>query len=132
MWNKQRFICLGLFLMFLVSFLTEGYAQESKKFTTGAFVNVNRLDTDLQRGVSTKMDVQRVLGAPKGMGGAIVPVYHLHRELWYYEDIEMKDMKKVEGVFKVNMRQQVLFITFDKGVYDGYFWFTNVSEDKAR
>ena len=132
MWNKQRSICLGLFLMFLVSFLTEGYAQESKKFTTGAFVNVNRLDTDLQRGVSTKMDVQRVLGAPKGMGGAIVPVYRMHRELWYYEDIEMKDMKKVEGVFKVNMRQQVLFITFDKGVYDGYFWFTNVSEYKAR
>jgi|MudIll2142460700_1097286.scaffolds.fasta_scaffold142388_2 hypothetical protein len=134
MWKKKRFTCLGLFLIFLASFIPAGYAQEleSMKFSTGAFINVNRLDTDLQRGVSTKMDVQRVLGAPKGMGGAIVPVYRLHREFWYYEDIEMKDIKKVEGVYKANMRQQVLFITFDKGVYDGYMWFTNVSEEKAK
>ncbi len=134
MWNKQRFTCLGLFLIFLVYFIPAGYAQESKKFSTGAFVNVNRLDTDLQRGVSTKMDVRRVLGAPKGMGGAIIPAYRMPREFWYYEDIEMemKDIKKEEGVYKVNMRQQVLFVVFDKGVYDGYMWFTNVSKDKAQ
>ena len=132
MWREKWFILLGLFLIFWVSFITGGYAQEGKKVTTGAFVQVDRLDTDLQKGVSTKMDVQRVFGAPKGMGGAIVPVYRLHREFWYYEDIEMKDIKKVEGVYKANMRQQVLFITFDKGVYDGYMWFTNVSEEKAK
>jgi hypothetical protein len=78
------------------------------------------------------MDVRRVLGAPKGMGGAIIPAYRMQREFWYYEDIEMKDIKKVEGVLKVNMRQQVLFVSFDKGVYDGYMWFTNVSEDKPQ
>jgi len=132
MWNKQRFTCLGLFLISLVYFIPAGYAQEVMKFTTGAFVNVNRLDTDLQRGVSTKMDVRRVLGPPKGMGGAIIPAYRMQREFWYYEDIEMKDIKKVEGVYKLNMRQQVLFVVFDKGVYDGYMWFTNVSEDKAQ
>lgn len=132
MWNKQRFTCLGLFLIFLVYFTPAGYAQEVKKVTTGAFVHVNRLDTDLQRGVSTKMDVRRVLGAPKGTGGAIIPTDPKHREIWYYEDIEMKDIKKEEGVFKVNMRQQVLFVVFDKGVYDGYMWFTNVGEAKAR
>jgi hypothetical protein len=132
MWKKKRFTCLGLFLIFLVYFIPVGYAQEFKKFSTGAFVNVNRLDTDLQRGVSTKMDVRRVLGAPKGMGGAIIPAYRMQREFWYYEDIEMKDIKKVEGVLKVNMRQQVLFVSFDKGVYDGYMWFTNVSEDKPQ
>jgi hypothetical protein len=134
MWKKQRFTCLGLFLIFLVYFIPAGYAQEVKKFTTGAFVHVNRLDTDLQRRVSTKMDVRRVLGAPKGIGGAIIPSDpdHKHREFWYYEDIEMKDIRKEEGVYKVNMRQQVLFVVFDKGVYDGYMWFTNVSEDKAQ
>jgi len=70
MWKKKRFTCSGVFLIFLVSFISAGYAEEleSMKFSTGTFININRLDTDLQRGVSTKIDVQRVLGAPKGMG----------------------------------------------------------------
>lgn len=132
MWRKEWFIFLGLCLIPLACFTLGGCVKEVTKVTTGAFINVNRLDTELQKGVSTKMDVQRVLGAPKGMGGAIIPTDPKHREIWYYEDIEMKDIKKEEGVLKMNMRQQVLFVVFDKGVYDGYMWFTNVGEAEAR
>jgi len=132
MCRKQWFILLGLFLIFLVSFITGGYAQEGKKVTTGAFVKVNHLDTDLQKGVSTKMDVQRMLGAPNGMGGASLPTDPKQREVWYYENIEMRDIKREEGVIKVNMRQQVLLVFFEKGVYDGYMWFTNVGKVEAR
>lgn len=130
--RKQRFIRLGLCLIPLACFILGGCVKRVTKVTTGAFVHVNRLDTELKRGVSTKMDVRRVLGAPKGMGGALMPTDPKHREIWYYEDIEMKDMTKEEGKIKVNMRQQVLFVVFDKGVYDGYMWFTNVGEAEAR
>lgn len=132
MWKRRWCTYFGLFLIFSVSFITGGYAQEGKKFTTGAFVNVNRLDTDLQRGVSTKMDVRQMLGAPNGMGGASLPTDPKQREVWYYASIEMKDMKREEGVFKVNMRQQVLLVFFEKGVYDGYMWFTNTGKAEAR
>jgi hypothetical protein len=134
MWRKQWCTCLGLFLIFLLSFITGGYAQEGKKVTTGAFVQVNRLDTDLQKGVSTKMDVRQMLGAPNGMGGAIFTIDPKQREIWYYEnvEVEMKDIKREEGVFKVNVRQQVLLVFFEKGVYDGYMWFTNTGKAEAR
>jgi hypothetical protein len=132
MWRKQWFIFLGLCLIFLFSFITGGYAQEGKKVITGAFVQVNRLDTDLQKGVSTKMDVRQMLGAPNGMGGAIFAIDPKQREIWYYESVEMKDIKREEGVIKVNVQQQVLLVFFEKGVYDGYMWFTNTGKAEAR
>ena len=132
MWGKQWYICLGLFLIFLFSFIMGGYAQEGKKVTTGAFVQVNRLDTDLQKAVSTKMDVRQMLGAPNGMGGAIFTIDPKQREIWYYENVEMKDFKREEGVIKVDVRQQVLLVFFEKGVYDGYMWFTNTGKAEAR
>jgi len=132
MWREKWFILLGLFLIFWVSFITGGYAQEGKKVTTGAFVQVDRLDTDLQKGVSTKMDVRQMLGAPNGMGGAIFTIDPKQREIWYYENVQMKDIKREEGVIKMNMQQQVLLVFFEKGVYDGYMWFTNTGKAEAR
>ena len=132
MWRKEWFIFLGLCLIPLVCFILGGCVKEVTQVTTGAFVNVNRLDTELQKGVSTKMEVQRMLGAPNGMGGASLPTDPKQREVWYYENIEMKDIKREEGVIKVNMRQQVLLVFFEKGVYDGYMWFTNVGKVEAR
>jgi len=116
----------------LFSFIMGGSAQEGKKVTTGAFVQVNRLDTDLQKAVSTKMDVRQMLGAPNGMGDAIFTIDPKQREIWYYENVEMKDFKREEGVIKVDVRQQVLLVFFEKGVYDGYMWFTNTGKAEAR
>ena len=60
-----------------------------KRMTTGAFTQVAGIESELKRGVSTKEDVRRVLGAPKGGGSAIVPPDRQQREVWFYEDIEV-------------------------------------------
>ncbi|MGE5303834.1 MAG: hypothetical protein ACM3TN_10940 [Alphaproteobacteria bacterium] len=103
-----------------------GCGATAPTITTGAFTQVARLETDLHRGVSTKMDVQRILGVPKGFGGAILPTDPREREVWYYEDIEITGMSsETGGVIRANMRQQVLNVFFQNGVFDGFMWFSN-------
>lgn len=116
--------------MLLAVTLVAGCAP--KKVTTGAFTQLSRLESELQRGVSTKMDVQRVLGAPDGFGSAALPVgpkfsFDLTlREVWYYSDIEVTGMKgEGGGVIRLNVRQQILLVYFDEGVFDGFMWFSN-------
>ncbi len=96
------------------------------KFTTGAFTQVNRLESDLQRGTSTKMDVRRVLGAPKGMGNAVFHPDPTPRAVWFYDDLEMTDSQSVGGgVLQVWIRQQILLVYFKDEVFDGFMWFSN-------
>ena len=68
--NQKR--CQGWFVPLVIVFLCHILVGCAPKVTTGAFTNTGGLDNQLQRGVSTKMDVQRVLGAPNGYGGAIL------------------------------------------------------------
>lgn len=129
MCNKRKFgrwVFLTIFLFYLLPGCTP------QKVTTGAFTKIGRLDQQLQRGVSTKMDVQRVLGAPNGFGGAILPTDLKPREVWYYEDVEGKDFKMKGDIMIMNMRQQILLIFFERGVFDGYMWSTNVGKAEAR
>jgi len=123
---------LSLVLAFLASVLVAGCAA-SQKVTTGAFVQVNLLDTEFRRGVSTKMDVQRVLGAPKGFGSAVLPTDPNPREVWFYDDIELTDFKSEgQGMLRVNVRQQVLLVFFEKGVFDGFMWFSNAGKAEGK
>lgn len=108
---------------FLLSIaLMSGCAQ---KVTTGGFPHVNRIEVELKRGVSTKADVQRLLGVPKGLGSSILPTDPRQREVWLYDDVETTDFKgEGGGVLRVNVRQQILLVFFDKEVFDGFMWFT--------
>ncbi len=112
---------------------------------SGVFRAVQAVEAQLKRGVSTKADVQQLLGVPNGSGAALLPTPEFNREralkaseagffsssdfgqkeLWYYEDIEITDLKSTEGVYVANMRQQLLLIFFKGDVFDGYFWTTN-------
>jgi hypothetical protein len=119
-----------LFSLLLASMLVAGCAP--KKATTGAFAEIGGLESKLQRKVSTKRDVQRVLGPPDGFGSAYLPVGPKlsfdpkPREVWYYSDIELTGMKgEGGGVILVDVRQQVLLVLFDEGVFDGFMWFSN-------
>lgn len=79
------------------------------------------------------MDVKRVLGAPEGFGNAILPTDSKPRDVWYYEDIELTNFERdVGGVFRVNMRQQVLLVFFKKGVFDGFMWFSNAGKAEGK
>lgn len=101
--------------------------------TTGAFVPVDRIEKELHRRTSTKTDVQRVLGTPKGYGSMVFPQDHRELEVWYYEDITVTDARRAgEGLIRAEVRQQILLVTFDKSTLDGFIWFTNAGQARER
>lgn len=102
------------------------------KATTGAFVEVGRIQGELRRGMSTKMDVQRVLGSPNGFGTAIFPEDLRPLEVWYYDDVEATDIKFEGSIFQMNIRQQILLVFFEGGVFNGFMWFSNAGAAKGK
>lgn len=99
--------------------------------TTGPFAEARRIDEELRRGVSTKSDVERLLGKPNGSGASRLPLT-TPREVWFYHNIETGDAK-VEGRasggginVRVDTRQQVLLVFFDGDKFDGYMWWLAV------
>jgi hypothetical protein len=100
---------------------------------TGAFPKVDGIESQLKRGVSTKKDVQRILGIPNGSGGALLPGWGARSEqvdqyqIWYYEDLEATDITSEENVMKMKMRQQILAVFFKGDLFHGYFWATNAA-----
>jgi hypothetical protein len=54
-------------------------------------------------------------------------------EVWYYEDIALTEARAAgEGRIRADVRQQILLVTFDKGVLDGFIWFTNVGQTQQK
>ena len=106
---------------------------------TGAFADTSVIEQQLKRGVSTKADAQRLLGVPNGMGhGDMEPFSNVvaalgqgPREIWYYEDLEVTDMKSEAGVIKMNLRQQILLVFFKGEFFDGYLWTSNKLKPQA-
>ena len=93
--------------------------------TTGAFTQVGRVESELQRGISTKRDVQRVLGTPKGSGGAVLPTDPRGREIWYYEDLKVASVRSdPDGYVHADISQRVLLVFFLDGRFDSFMWFT--------
>lgn len=127
--RRQWHVGCGVVFILMVAVLSTGCPT---KITTGAFVELSRLEAELRRGVSTKMDVQRVLGAPNGFGNAIFPDDPAPLEVWYYEDVEATDIKFEGRLVHMNMRQEILIILFKKGVFDGFLWTSNAETTKAR
>ena len=64
--------------------------------------------------------------------GPFSPTDTKPREVWYYEDIEATDYKSEEGILTMSMRQQILLIFFERGVFDGYMWTTNAAKVEGR
>ena len=89
------------------------------------------MESELRRGVSTKADVERILGASKGRGGTILPGYPHPREVWSYEDVAVKNFKQAgPGLVRGDLHHQLLLVIFDGEVLDGFVWYT-VSTDAA-
>jgi outer membrane protein assembly factor BamE (lipoprotein component of BamABCDE complex) len=115
---------LAIAVLFAAFFVT-GCSTTGPTMTTGPFAQVSRLEKDLRRGSSTKMDVQRVLGAPKGFGNALFPLDPTLREVWYYDDIEVIGAQSEGEVIRANIRQQIITVFFKDGIFDGFLWFSN-------
>jgi hypothetical protein len=92
---------------------------------TGPFTQVDRIEKDLQRRLSTKSDVEKVLGKPHGFGTSILPTESVPHEVWFYQDIEITGMKaEPDGIIRAAQRQQILLLFFTGETYDGFLWYT--------
>jgi outer membrane protein assembly factor BamE (lipoprotein component of BamABCDE complex) len=101
--------------------------------TTGAFTQVTRIEKELVRGTSTKADVRRLLGTPKGVGSTQLPGDPRLRETWFYEDVASTSTRAAgRGEILADVRQQILIVTFDKGVFDGFLWYSTETQAEAR
>ncbi len=96
-----------------------------------ALTPVNRLG-DLQPGVSTKADVERVLGTRDGVGGAAFPPgtqpATANYEVWYYLNTQKKKVDRdVYGFVP-----RVLLVFFEQDAFKGYMWFDLVDAPMRR
>lgn len=94
------------------------------KVVQGPFLKLSAIETELKKGVSTKIDVQKILGSPQGFGGAVFPVTAEEHEIWFYQNIEVDNIKSQQNYITMDMNQKVLLIFFSKGLFDGFLWFT--------
>ena len=93
----------------------------SQKVTTGPFIQIQRIEKELQKGVSTQSDVRSLLGEPNGFGNSIMPPAYKQNNVWFYENIEVANMRSVGGgYYEANYHQQILLVFFKEEVYDGF------------
>ena len=84
-------------------------------------VPVEQLD-QLERGASTRQDVEKVLGVPNGSGHAVFPTDHEPLEIWFYQDIESELVETGLGSYQVHGHQRLLLVMFRNDVFDGFMW----------
>lgn len=93
---------------------------------TGAFRNLNSVESTLLRGVTSKAEVRRELGIPNGSGATqFASLGGDVREIWYYEDIALTGVRSVDKDLRIDMRQQILLVIFKGEMVDGYMWTSN-------
>ncbi len=100
------------------------------------------LKSDLVRGVSTRADVQRLLGEPSGNGSSVLPPDLSARDVWFYQEVKVEDFKTekagsgvhAETYIRANITQKILLVFFKGELYDGYMWYSNAGavEGKTR
>jgi hypothetical protein len=85
----------------------------------GSPPNISALESKLQMKRSTSSDVLAEVGEPFGKGHAMYPFQPAPREMWsyYYEEGDMKDA-----------RRTIVYVFFDRDVYDGYIWFSSLPQ----
>ena len=147
-WPRRPRHTLNSFLLVAASFVLAACAVENadRALTIGAFTAVDRIEEELQRGVSTKADVERILGKPNGSGAAFLDgsgaanlesVEGLSgigekREIWLYEDHEGNIIDSKGGVVRIHLRQQYLTVYFLGDRFDGFMWFSNAGTQKVK
>lgn len=113
-------------LQFLVILFFWGCSSTSSRVRTGSIPDIRLIDERLHQGVSTRADVQTLLGKPNGYGGALLPTDPRLHDVWFYSVIDSsakvsKDSGSMSGMTYLQM--DFLLIFFEKEVYDGHMWF---------
>lgn len=128
--RDRAFICLrrwkhGLALICVMALAA--CAETPQRFSTAeAFRDTRLLETQLKKGISTMEDVRRLLGNPTGSGAVfLASVQPKPQEIWFYQDIELTDIKASSGQVDVKIRQQILVVFVRDQLFDGFMWFSN-------
>ena len=126
-----------LILLILLTFLLP-INESLGEVGTGIFPNTQLIEKNLVRGISTRSDVQKLIGIPTGGGGAILPGFGENSEVvepydvWYYEDLNTYNTNMKDGIINMDMSQQILMIFFKGDKFYGYFWTSSLSTVEAR
>lgn len=141
-WPRRARHTSNAFLLVAASFVLAACAAENadRALTMGAFTAVDRIEEELQRGVSTKADVERILGKPNGSGAAFLAGVEFvltgagekHDTIWVYENHEANVIDSKGGVLRLHLRMQYLTIYFRGDRFDGFFWFSNAGTEKVK
>jgi len=111
----------GLVVLLLIASLSS-WGCSSATTRTGSIPDTRRMDAELRPGVSTKAEVQALLGKPNGYGGAVLPTDPRPHDVWFYNLIEAS-AHGTKGGGRVNLQMDMLLIFFEQEIYDGHMWF---------
>jgi len=107
--------------------------QEATDMRAGAVRNAELIEIQLTKGVSTKADVERLLGKPIGDGAALSGLDpERPRELWVYGEAAWSLIGFEGGVARTHFEQQLLMVYFLDGKFDGYWWNSNAGPIKVK
>lgn len=116
-----------------IAFLPAAFAQQATRTASAAqaFRNVERIESEFRRGVTTRADVRRLLGEPTGAGGSRFPTAKTSQEVWSYEEVQMDIVSMTgEDPIKIQSKQRwkAILIFFEGDRFVGFFWFTSGGE----
>lgn len=112
----------------LIGLLALGACADAppRQATIDAFRDTRQLETALVKGQSTPDDIKLVLGEPTGSGAMFLAgAQKIPEQIWFYQDIELTDIKANQGQLDLKMRQQILLVFVRDGRFDGFMWFSN-------
>lgn len=125
-WRWLRVPIAATLLAFAIAGPANGQGAHLETVKKHALAQVHRLETELERGVSTKADVLLFLGEPDGAGEfggfhGIRGPEHAKKgpaDAWYYES------SQATVGLAVSEDLRVLLVFFDDETYIGFYWFT--------
>lgn len=118
-----------IFSCFFSLSLFTGVQAQSSQF--GNFPQVERIKNELQRGVSTKQDIQNILGKPTGNGGYLAIMDGKPREVWYYHEIGNSMIDYKDSIIRMQSHYKVLLVFILQDKFDGYKWYSSADVAKA-
>ena len=82
--------------------------------------NTAALETELKRGISTRADVERVLGKPNGSGSLWFPTTPAAEDTWFYQKTRVDTASG-----KIDVQMDIVLVFFKGALLDGFMWFSD-------
>jgi hypothetical protein len=129
------------YALVLLPWLLAAGGCEVTQVATNQLPPTESLTGQLERGISTRADAERILGHPTGVGGARLPPDWGIREVWFYQSIKINGMHRAAPasgetltgmVLSADVTQHILLVFFSGDRYDGYMWYSNAGKVEAK